>query len=230
MNTHILIVDDEKEMRQLLKVCIKPLGYELSEASNGKEALDRIKHQQFDLVVLDIMMPEISGYEVLKEIREEMEEMVPIILLTALGETDKIVEGLHIGADDYIVKPFEPRELIARIKSILRRANVHEKSWNQEVYANYGLHVDKGKLLVAYNGKSVPLTKKEFNLLFRMIQHPGKVYSREHLLELEWGYDFEGDERTVDAHIKNIRDKLKVAGYSNQLIETVWGIGYKVNG
>lgn len=227
MKERLLIIDDQKEMRQLLKVCIQHKGYEMIEAESGTEALEKIKNQKFDLVLLDIMMPNKDGFEVLKEIRADIDPKLPVIMLTALGETDKVVKGLQLGADDYVVKPFEPRELVARVESVLRRSSLRDNS-TSNVFSIHGLTIDNEKLQISFQDRVVPLTKKEFHLFARLLKHPGKTYSRDQLLELEWGYDFDGDARTVDAHIKNIREKLKKSGYSQSMIDTVWGIGYRL--
>lgn len=222
LKKQILIVDDEQEMRELIKICLDP-SYEMIEGSNGQEALQYLQEYHVSLVLLDIMMPEMSGLEVLKEMRKLGRlKNIPVILLTALGETEDVVKGLNLGADDYISKPFEPRELQARVASALRRSTEDHQSWNI-----HGLTIELEKYQVAYEGKVIPLTRKEFQLFTRLASHPGRVYSREQLVELEWDISYEGDTRNIDAHIKNIREKFKRAGYQKTLIETVWGIGYQ---
>ncbi|MBU8908025.1 response regulator transcription factor [Desertibacillus haloalkaliphilus] len=225
MQKRILIVDDELEMRNLLSICLKPQGYVIEEAVSGYEALQKVMDRTYDLIILDIMMPTVDGFEVLKKIREAIDEELPVILLTALGESEKVVEGLQTGADDYITKPFEPRELVARIESVLRRVNRDTK---KEQFRVHDLQFDLEKMKVAYRGMTIPFTKKEFNLLSRLATNTGRVYSREHLLELEWDDHYGGDTRTVDAHIKNIREKLKQVNFEKRIIETVWGIGYQM--
>ncbi|MGO4886540.1 response regulator transcription factor [Anaerobacillus sp. MEB173] len=225
MEKRILIVDDEIEMRNLLSICLKPHGYVVEEAVSGYDALQKIMDRSYDLVILDIMMPTVDGFEVLNKIREAIDEELPVILLTALGESEKVVEGLQTGADDYIVKPFEPRELVARIESVLRRSNRDTK---KEQFGVHDLQFDLEQMKVMYQGMTIPLTKKEFNLLTRLASNLGRVYSREHLLELEWDDHYGGDTRTVDAHIKNIREKLKQVDFTKMIIETVWGIGYQM--
>jgi DNA-binding response OmpR family regulator len=223
----ILIVDDEEQMRELLKVCIEPLNFKLDEAQDGKDALKKINDQQYDLILLDVMMPYIDGLSLLSRIRKEDGTDVPIIMLTALGETDHIVKGLYLGADDYITKPFEPRELLARIQSVLRRKIKNNKG-NVDTLIKHDLAINTQKMKISYKANEIPFTKKEMQLLSRMLKHDGQVYSREQLLDLEWGHDYDGDTRTVDVHIRNIREKLKQSGYQKEIIETVWGIGYKV--
>jgi DNA-binding response OmpR family regulator len=227
MLKRILIVDDEKEMRHLLSNCLQHEEYKIDEASSGNEAIQKLLGTAYDLVLLDIMMPTVSGFEVLKQIRAEVDRVLPVVLLTALGETEKVVQGLTLGADDYIVKPFEPRELVARIESLLRRSNRGEIT-NKDSFTIHDLYFEPTKVRVSYQGSIIPLTKKEFQLLLRLASHPGRVYSREKLLELEWGHDFEGGTRTVDAHIKNIREKLKQIHFIKLIIETIWGLGYQI--
>ncbi|EGL83988.1 two component transcriptional regulator, winged helix family [Caldalkalibacillus thermarum TA2.A1] len=226
MAEKILIVDDEKEMRHLLKLCLEQNEYDIDEACSGDEALDKLLYNTYDLVLLDIMMPTVDGFEVLKKIRQDLEEDIPVVLLTALGDTEKVVKGLNLGGDDYIVKPFEPKELVARIASILRR--VSNKRIKKECFTIHDLVFYPDHIRVTYQDRVLPLTKKEFHLLLRLANNPGRVFSREQLLVLEWGHHFDGDTRTVDAHIKNIREKLKQVNFQKSVIETVWGIGYKM--
>lgn len=227
MPERVLIVDDEKEMRTLLKLCLSEKAYHVYEATNGSEAIEIIRKNEIDLVLLDIMMPEIDGFELLKIMRQELNQKTPVILLSALGDTERVVKGLQLGADDYIVKPFEPRELTARMDSVLRRY-LFQKDSNY-FFQMRGLEFHPNNYQILYNGKALLLTKKEFSIFHRLAINPGRVYSREQLLNLEWEMSYEGDVRTVDTHIKNIREKLKAEGYKDTVIETVWGIGYKVD-
>lgn len=222
----ILIVDDEQKMRTLIKLCLTEKNYQVVEASNGTEAMEEIKNSDISIVILDIMMPEIDGFELLKMLRKKLDKQTPVILLSALGDTERVVKGLQLGADDYIVKPFEPRELRARIESVLRRSHF-QKNTNQTFHLK-GLDFFPNKYQITFDEKPLPLTKKEFFIFHRLATNPGRVYSREQLLNLEWEIPYEGDLRTVDTHIKNIREKLKSKGYEGTVIETVWGIGYKV--
>jgi DNA-binding response OmpR family regulator len=226
MVNRVLIVDDEKEMRNLLTICLKPYGYHIDEAQTGFDALQKIMDQKYDLIMLDVMMPTVDGFEVLTNVREMIDKDVPIILLTALGDTERIVEGLQLGADDYIVKPFEPKELVARIQSVLRRAGKLGQSG--DTFKLHELLFEESKLRVSYQGKTIALTKKEYKLLLRLAKNPGRVYSREQLVQLEWDDYYEGDARMIDTHIKNVREKIKACGLTKQLIETVWGIGYQM--
>ncbi|OIJ18879.1 DNA-binding response regulator [Anaerobacillus alkalidiazotrophicus] len=227
MGKKVLIVDDEKEMRILLSVCLKPSGYEIDEAQTGFDALQKVMDVKYDLIILDIMMPTVDGFEVLTNVREMIDKDVPIIMLTALGETDRIVEGLQLGADDYIVKPFEPKELIARIESVMRRSKRTELE-DVSSYQIHGLLFEEDKMRVSYASHVLTLTKKEYKLLVRLAKNPGRVYSREQLVQLEWDDDHKGDTRMIDTHIKNVREKLKAVGLNKQIIETVWGVGYQM--
>lgn len=227
MEKKVLIVDDEKEMRHLLSICLKPFGYDIDEAQTGFDALQKVMDVKYDLIILDIMMPTVDGFEVLTNVREMIDKDVPIIMLTALGDTDRIVEGLQLGADDYIVKPFEPKELIARIESVMRRT--HKKGPGESSsFQTQGLLFEEDKMRVSFNNQMIILTKKEYKLLVRLAKNPGRVYSREQLVQLEWDDDYKGDTRMIDTHIKNVREKLKSVGLNKQIIETVWGVGYQM--
>lgn len=222
MRASILIVDDEKEMLDLLTWILRG-EFEIITASDGEEALERLKERDFDLCLLDIMMPGRDGLDVLKTMQKEKID-VPVIFLTARAETEDRVEGLEQGADDYIVKPFEPREVIARIRSVLRRTSRREAG---ERITVDGLVLDLTGRTARVRGRELKLTRIEFDLLSLLIRHPGRAFSREELLEKVWGVDFLGDERTVDTHVKNLREKFRTAGYPPESIETVWGFGYK---
>ncbi|MEC2449578.1 response regulator transcription factor, partial [Bacillus cereus] len=213
------VVDDESDMRQLVGMYLDNFGYEWGEAENGKEALKKLETDHYDFVVLDIMMPEMDGLSVCKEIRKTSD--VPIIFLTAKGEEWNRVNGLRMGADDYIVKPFSPGELVARMEAVLRRYTKQEQQ--EEIQFGPILINEKSRRIEA-NGESISLTVKEFDLLYFLCQHTGQVFSREQLLEKVWGYDYAGSTRTVDTHVKTMRLKL---GESGNYIQTVWGVGYK---
>lgn len=220
----ILIVDDEFEMRQLLRIYLLQESYLVSEAEDGRTALEKMKKDDYDLIILDVMMPLLDGWETLKLIREISE--VPVIMLTAKGSVQDKVMGLTIGADDYLVKPFEEDELMARVKALLRRAQNHDDS--DKILKYKGLVLNVTAREVTYQGEIIHLTQTEFDLLNVLIEHKGMVLTREKLVELIWGMEFMGDDRTVDSHIKNLREKLKDAGIQSSLVKTVWGIGYKV--
>ncbi|MDH4421294.1 MULTISPECIES: response regulator transcription factor [Bacillus] len=215
----VLVVDDESDMRQLVGMYLDNFGYEWGEAENGKEALKKLESDHYDFVVLDIMMPEMDGLSVCKEIRKTSD--VPIIFLTAKGEEWNRVNGLRMGADDYIVKPFSPGELIARMEAVLRR---YTKQEQQEEIQFGPIFINEKSRRIETDGQVVSLTVKEFDLLYFLCQHNGQVFSREQLLEKVWGYDYAGSTRTVDTHVKTMRLKL---GESGNYIQTVWGVGYK---
>ncbi|MES5953984.1 response regulator transcription factor [Bacillus fungorum] len=215
----VLVVDDESDMRQLVGMYLDNFGYEWGEAENGKEALKKLETNHYDFVVLDIMMPEMDGLSVCKEIRKTSD--VPIIFLTAKGEEWNRVNGLRMGADDYIVKPFSPGELIARMEAVLRR---YTKQEQQEEIQFGPIRINEKSRKIEADGEPISLTVKEFDLLYFLCQHTGQVFSREQLLEKVWGYDYAGSTRTVDTHVKTMRLKL---GESGNYIQTVWGVGYK---
>lgn len=220
----ILIVDDEMEMRKLLSIYLQQEGYFLEEASNGKEAYEKIVNNEYDLMILDVMMPIMDGWETIEKVRKISD--IPIILLTAKGNVQDKVVGLSAGADDYLVKPFDEAELIVRVKALLRRAQ--KMIGNDAVLKYKGIMVDHSARIVIYQENKINLTQTEFDLLQALIQHKGNVLSREQLVEMIWGIDFMGDDRTIDSHIRNLREKLNAFGIDKSLIKTVWGIGYKV--
>lgn len=224
MTETILVVDDEERIIDLAKMYIEQEGYKVVSATDGMTALQHILNNPPSLVVLDLMLPRMDGWEVCRRVRAESD--VPILMLTARSDDiDKIV-GLELGADDYLTKPFNPRELIARIKAILRRTDrkVTSKSVAPITYDN--LAIDPQRRTVKVNGQLVDLRMKEFDLLLMLAENPGVVFSRERLLDVVWGYDFAGETRTVDVHIAHLRHKL--AGMT-PAIETVWGVGYKLD-
>lgn len=220
----ILIVDDEFEMRQLLRLYLQQENYLLDEAEDGREAYDKILKNDYDLMVLDVMMPLLDGWQTLQQVRKISD--IPIMMLTAKGSIQDKVQGLSTGADDYLVKPFEEAELMARVQALLRRTQHHER--NDEVLKYKGIILNLTSRDAIYQGEVLDLTQTEFDLLQTFIVHRGKVLSREQLVELIWGIEFMGEERTVDSHIKNLREKLQEAKIEKSLIKTVWGIGYKV--
>lgn len=220
----ILIVDDEFEMRQLLKLYLLQESYFVEEAEDGRKAYEKIMKDDYDLIILDVMMPLMDGWETLKHIRGISE--VPVMMLTAKGTVQDKVTGLTIGADDYLVKPFDEEELMARVNALLRRAKPNQKS--EEIIKYKGLILNLSARELTYQGRVINLTQTEFDLCKVLIEHKGKALTREQLVELIWGIDFMGDDRTVDSHIKNLREKLKGSGIDHSFIKTVWGIGYKV--
>lgn len=220
----VLVVDDEAPMRRLLELYLENGQYVVQTVSSGEQAVDMVKGDSFDLVLLDVMMPGMDGWEVCQRIRAFSE--IPIIMLTARDQTLDKVKGLKLGADDYLTKPFEEMELLARIEALLRRSEKKDKTRHQADH--HGIIIDQGTHTVSFQGQPIELTPKEFELLYMFLTNIGRVYSREQLLELIWGIDYEGDARTVDTHVKNLRDKLRKHGVEvNSIIKTVWGVGYK---
>ncbi len=217
----ILVVDDEEKMRQVIKIYLEKEGYTVEEACNGKEALEKVSGTTFDLILLDVMMPEIDGWTVCRKIREE--SFMPIIMLTARSEEYDTLFGFELGVDDYITKPFSPKEMVARVKAVLKRSNGDIKVGTNIL--NLGvLEVKPMYKQVFLEDKEMSLTPKEFDLLNFFCKNPEIVYTREQLLNQVWGYDFVGDLRTVDTHIKQLREKL---GTYKGYVKTVWGTGYK---
>ena len=219
----VLVVEDETSIASFVALYLKNAGYRVQTAGTGQDALDVLSHDRPDLIVLDLMLPDIDGIEVCRRIRRGSD--IPILMLTARDEdVDKII-GLEVGADDYLTKPFNPRELVARVKSILRRA-VPERREPQERQLKHGLlEIDAGRREVRADGKEVQLAPKEFDLLWELLDHKGLVLTRDQLLERVWGYTFAGDTRTVDVHVRQLRRKL---GDASPIV-TVWGVGYKVS-
>lgn len=216
----LLLVDDDKNISELIKMYLEKEGYKCIQVYNGKEAVEEMD-SNIDLVILDIMLPVMNGWDVLKEIRKKYN--TPVIMLTAKGETFDKVLGLELGADDYIVKPFDPKELIARVKAVMRRYKSAETS---SVISYQDLVIDMDKFQVILRGKVVEMPPKELELLYFLACNPNKVYTREQLLNGIWGYDFVGDSRTVDVHVKRLREKIEIEGV-NWALKTVWGVGYK---
>lgn len=223
----VLVADDDPNVCEIIRLYFEQQQIELIEAYDGATALELVEKESPDLVILDVMMPKMDGYEACREIIKKYD--IPIIMLTAKGEEFDRVLGLELGADDYVTKPFSPRELVARIKAILRRMQ-HRQPNDQEstkaVYRYGELVIDLDRREVTVNGEKVKFRPKEFDLLAHLAKSPGVVFTREQLLEQVWGYDFIGDIRTVDVHIKKIRQKLN-QGTQREWIQTVWGVGYK---
>jgi len=219
----ILVVDDEKRLVSLVGEYLLQSGFRVISAYDGREALELARHEKPDLIILDLMMPEMDGYEFMKEHRKDFD--TPIILLTARVEDDEKVIGLELGADDYITKPFRPRELVARVRSVLRRASGFEHT--QAILETAGVSLDQNSRMVSIAGKEINLTPSEFDLLAALMSNPGKVYSRLDLLDILQGVRYEGYERTVDSHIKNLRAKMEAVSDRKDYIETIYGIGYR---
>ena len=218
----VLIVDDDRNICELIGLYLEKEGYEVLYAYNGLSAVDTFKIQTPSLVVLDIMLPGIDGWQVCREIRKI--SSIPIIMLTAKGETFDKVLGLELGADDYMVKPFEPKELVARVKAVLRRYEHKEVDTLEVAFPN--LIINKSNYTIRLKGNLLELPPKELELLFFLASNPNKVFTREQLLEHVWGFDFYGDSSTVDGHVNRVREKIDLEGQPWQL-KTVWGVGYK---
>jgi len=220
--TKILLVDDDPNIRQLVSLYLTREGFEVQEAERGDDAIKQFKAAAPNLILLDIMLPGMDGWQVCREVRKVSN--IPIIMLTAKDETFDKVLGLELGADDYLSKPFEPKELVARIKAVIRRYQSADAPDKELVFP--GLSINISHYTVSYMGRSVEMPPKELELLYFLASHPGAVFTREQLLEQVWGYDFFGDSRTVDVHIKRLREKLD-GGEMGWNLKTVWGVGYK---
>ncbi|MDP4098172.1 response regulator transcription factor [Paenibacillus sp. P96] len=217
----VLVVDDDPHIRELVKHFLKLEGLEVSEAVDGLDALRILDEIKVDLVVLDIMMPGMDGWELCRELREHTE--LPLLMLTAKGESSQIVKGFALGTDDYLVKPFDPMVLVARVKALLKRYRIMAS--NSVAVGDLVLRSDTFECRAG--GQEITLPRKEFELLFRLASYPGKTFTRDQLIEQIWGYDYEGDERTVDVHIKRLRERFPEAAHSFR-ISTIRGLGYRL--
>jgi len=221
-NQSVLVVEDESSIASFVALYLKNAGYSVRTAATGTDALAQAQSERPDLIVLALMLPDIDGIEVCRRIRKDAD--VPILMLTARDEdVDKII-GLEVGADDYMTKPFNPRELVARVKSILRRSGPDRKERESATLQHGDLHIDSGRREVKVGDTEIQLAPKEFDLLWELLDHRGLVLTRDQLLERVWGYTFAGDTRTVDVHVRQLRRKL---GEASPIV-TVWGVGYKV--
>ena len=220
----ILVSDDDKNICELIRLYLEKEGYSVTLAHDGEDALNKFNAEQPDLVLLDIMMPKLDGWQVCREIRRKSD--CPIIMITAKGETFDKVLGLELGADDYVVKPFDAKEIVARIKAVLRRSckNEHTSDVKEVNYDKLTVNMTRYELKV--DGRVVDTPPKELELLFHLASNPNRVYTRDQLLDEVWGFEYYGDSRTVDVHVKRLREKLE--GVSEQwTLKTVWGVGYK---
>ena len=224
MKTKILLVDDDPTIRQLVRLYLEKEGFDVTEADRGDTALKEFKAAPPNLMLLDVMLPGMDGWQVCREVRKVSN--IPIIMLTAKDETFDKVLGLELGADDYVVKPFDAKELVARIKAVIRRYQNGGESTEKEL-AFPGLTINMSQYTVTYMGKEMDMPPKELELLYFLASHPGMVFTREQLLEQVWGYDYFGDSRTVDVHVKRLREKLSGGEAMGWQIKTVWGVGYK---
>ncbi|MDA3130693.1 response regulator transcription factor [Aliibacillus thermotolerans] len=216
----VLLVDDEKRMLDLLALYLRPHNYSCRKAVSAKEALSFLKDEIFDIVLIDIMMPEMNGWELCQEIRKNSD--IPIIMVTAREQKEDIIKGLKLGADDYVTKPFDENELLARMEALLRRTEplkrieVNGLLWNEDEFE------------LSYKNNVIKLTPKEFTMLGYFMKKPNQVFTREQLIDLIWGYESQTEERTVDSHVRNMRDKIRQSGFPiDDYLITVWGIGYK---
>lgn len=225
MNEKVLIVDDEKPLVKALKFTLEKEGFQVIGVHDGEEAVKSVANDSPDLIVLDLMLPGLDGYEVCRRVRKTFN--TPIIMLTAKTEDIDKILGLELGADDYMTKPFNPRELTARIKAILRRSKSTEDTKSNHIIEVQDLKIDLYRHKVWLRGEDVDLTTKEFSLLSIMATNPGRVYSREQLLEQAWGYEYFGEARTVDVHIRHLREKVEEDPANPRWVLTVWGSGYK---
>lgn len=223
----ILIADDNKQITSILEEYAKKEGYTPRVALDGLEAIELFKKLQPDIVLLDVMMPKMDGFEVCREIRKTSN--VPIIMITARGEDFEKIMGLDIGADDYIVKPFSPGEVMARVRAILRRI-ARDSDQKQQIFSFDNLMINLDDYIVSIDEQNISLTKKEIELLWTLATNKNKVFSRDNLLNSLWGYDYFGDSRTVDSHIKRLRAKLDEFEHEKWQIKTIWGVGYKFEG
>lgn len=223
MTNKVLIVDDDENIVELIRLYLEKEGFETVTANNGVKAVELFKSEAPSIVILDVMMPEMDGWQVCREIRRVSN--IPIIMLTAKGETFDKVLGLELGADDYMVKPFETKELTARVKAVLRRSETKETSAEKElVFPKLTINLSNYELKL--NGEIIEVPPKELELLYFLASNPNRVFTREQLLEEVWGFDYFGDSRTVDVHIKRLREKLENVE-ANWQLKTVWGVGYK---
>ncbi len=223
MKYKILIVDDDINICELLRLYLEKEQFETIVANDGEQAVEYAQKHNPDLILLDIMLPKLDGWQVCRQIRKTME--TPIIMLTAKGETFDKILGLELGADDYVTKPFDTKEVIARVKAVLRRTNDNDKSDNKEVKFDK-LKINLTNYVLEVDSKQIDTPPKELELIFHLASNPNRVYTRDQLLDEVWGFDYYGDSRTVDVHVKRLREKLE--NVSNEWsLKTVWGVGYK---
>jgi DNA-binding response OmpR family regulator len=226
---NVLVVEDDKSISDLLEIHLKDLLCDVASVYDGKEGLDKALSGGYDLIVLDLMLPNLGGIEICKEVRRK-EIYTPILMLTSKSEEFDKVLGLEVGADDYLTKPFSIREFIARVKAIFRRVDAIQKDTESEQDINFGeLTIDIAKRKVLLSGERIELTPKEFDLLYLLASHPGRTYTREQLLSMLWGYQYNGYEHTVNSHINRLRSKIENDLSNPNYILTSWGVGYRFN-
>ncbi|AUO13815.1 response regulator transcription factor [Priestia megaterium] len=220
----ILVADDDQHIRELISLYLENQGFKIIKAADGEEAWAKMEEFRIDLAIVDIMMPFKDGWELTKEIKEYFD--IPVLMVTARGESHDKLKGFDIGTDDYVVKPFDPQEMVARVKALLRRYRVEA---NNVIYMG-NIKLDRTKLEMSAGETSEQLPLKEFELLFTLVSSPGKIFTRDQLIQLIWGYDYEGDERTVDVHIKRLRERLNHMKNVGMEIKTIRGLGYRAEG
>ncbi|SFM07234.1 DNA-binding response regulator, OmpR family, contains REC and winged-helix (wHTH) domain [Paenibacillus sp. 1_12] len=219
---NILIVDDDIHIRELIKVYLRQEGFDITEAGHGVEALQQMEKTRIDLVILDIMMPEMDGWDLCSELRSAYPNL-PLLMITAKGETGNKVKGFQLGTDDYLVKPFDPEELVVRVKALMKRYRIVASQMVQ-----FGdIELNRQSFEIIINGVRTTLPLKEFELLFKLFSHPNQIFTRNQLIEQIWGMDYEGDDRTVDVHIKRLRERFPEAGDTFSIV-TIRGLGYKL--
>jgi two-component system, OmpR family, response regulator MtrA len=223
MDERVLLVEDDPSIREVAALGLTRAGFRVSAVGDGREGLQHFRHDPFDLVILDVMLPSLDGFEVCREIRKE--SRVPIVMLTARTDTTDVVVGLELGADDYVTKPFEMKELVARARAVLRRSASEPP---QPIVAVHDLAIDPAAFSVDKGGRTVPLTATEFKLLLEMARRPGQVFSREQLLQHVWGYDYLGDSRLVDVAVQRLRSKIEDDPANPLIVTTVRGVGYRL--
>jgi two-component system response regulator SaeR len=230
----IFIVDDENTIREVVRRYLELEGFVVIEAETGPQAMDILEDQKPDLILLDIMLPGLDGFTITRSLRNSpdytdlnVDGDIPIIMLTSRGDESDRIAGFELGVDDYVVKPFSPRELVARVKAVLKRSVTTTKPEDEKPITFKKLHIDPRRRLITINDKPITLTVKEFDLLWLLARHPQQVFTREQLLNKVWGYEFYGGESTVTVHIRRLREKIEVDASNPNYIQTVWGIGYK---
>jgi two-component system, OmpR family, response regulator len=216
----ILIVDDDAHIRELAGLFLRNEGFEIYDAADGIQALAKLEMTKVDLAILDVMMPNMDGWELCRQLKDTYD--FPILMLTAKGETSQKLKGFQLGTDDYLVKPFEPLELVARVKALLKRYHIY----SSQRFDVGNLHMDRGTFEIKINGEPITLPRKEFELLYMLASSPGRTFSRDQLIEDIWGYDFDGNERTLDVHINRLRERFPYDQYPFK-ITTIRGLGYR---
>jgi DNA-binding response OmpR family regulator len=226
MSKKILVVEDDENVANLVTTYFKNEKWNVSKVFNGEEALEIAYENSYDLIILDLMLPKLSGLEFIKEYRKEFN--TPVIMLTAKITEQDIIQGLDLGADDYVTKPFSPKELVSRAKAVFRRIDKQNIFAEKKILSIKNLQIDVNLKIVLIDNKNVNLTPKEFSILQNLCSYPGKIYSRQEIIDTVFGFDFDGYDRTIDTHIANLRKKLKIADPQNEYVESVYGLGYRL--